>query len=118
MQLISLQWTRALLLQKNTFVATAKNKALCLILNLMKQWEGHDEEEGAKEQVEKPLLVFPCHHFSNLDIFTSTNSSFWYFPVIQRLLKSNFILTYQARQARQAYHQSLRRHPCVIIKQS
>ena len=84
----------------------------------MKQWEGHDEEEGAKEQVEKPLLVSPCHQISIFDILPLANSSIWSFPVIQRFLKSNFILTYQARQARQAYHQSLRPHPCVIIKQS
>ena len=112
MQLIALQWTRALLLQKNTFIATAKkNKALCLILNLMKQWEGHDEEEGAKEQVEKPLLVFTCHQISIFDILPLANSSIWSFPVIKRFLKSNLILTYQARRARQAYHQSLRPHP-------
>jgi len=27
--------------------------------HLMKQWEGHNKEEGTKEQVEQPFLVFP-----------------------------------------------------------
>ena len=37
-----------------------------MMLNLMKQGKRHDEEEGAKEQVEESLLVFSCHQRCDL----------------------------------------------------
>ena len=43
-----------------------------MMLNLVKQWKGHDEEEWTKEKVEKSLLVFSCHRIQ-FHIFLTLN---------------------------------------------
>ena len=36
-----------------------------MMLNLMKQGKGHNEEEGSKEQVKQSLLVSSCRELCN-----------------------------------------------------